>query len=102
MAKKLQETDFDVLMGAVKLVMKKKKIVDMEVFSPPHDSSKDVTPFTPLMALSLLLELHWSKGGYEQLRMELTRKNANILPSYYQILKEKQLCRPALSSFIGY
>ena len=49
---------------------------------------------TPDEALNLLIDNSLSKNTYQNLRVEMKSRNANILPIYFEVSQAKKKCRP--------
>ena len=49
---------------------------------------------TPDEALNLLIDNSLSKNTYQNLRVEMKSRNANILPIYFEVSRGKKKCRP--------
>ena len=57
-------------------------------------STQKPIKMTPDEALNLLIDNSLSKNTYQNLRVEMKSRNANILPTYFEVSQAKKKCRP--------
>ena len=72
-----------------------KALSQVNTESPSTSSCNTECSFSPIEALSLILDCSLSKRSYQNLRSKTLKKNSNIFPSYNNVCIAKEECLPS-------
>lgn len=69
-------------------------LLNTENIDNEHDSNTHFLKFSAEEALALIEDTKLSKYQYESIHFQTKKRNADIFPSYHQILEAKKKCYP--------